>query len=107
MLCSKTQRKRFKDDSKTLKEHIYVKRKQINAYHEIEASLSENDLMLHADFAKSYKYDQQDAIQSAHFRNQCFSIFKACCYAESPNNNNVKNDNVIVLTESTTIMLHL
>ena len=63
--------------------------------------------MFHADFAKSYKNDQQDAIQSAHFRNQCFSIFKACSYAKSPNNNNVKNDNVIVLTESTTIMLHL
>ena len=41
----------FKDDIKTLKEHIYVKRKQVNTYHEIEASLSENDLILHVDFA--------------------------------------------------------
>ena len=34
----------FKDDIKTLKEHIYVKRKQVNAYHEIGVSISENNL---------------------------------------------------------------
>ena len=51
--------------------------------------------MLHVDFAENYKNDQQDAIQSAYFRNQCFSIFTACCYIKSPNNNDVGNDNVI------------
>ena len=55
----------FKDDIKTLKEHIYIKRRQVNGYHEIKASLSEKDLMLHVDFAVSYKNDQQDTIQSA------------------------------------------
>ena len=49
----------FKDDIKILKEHIYIKRRQVNAYHEIKASLSENE------------NDQQDAIQSAYFGNQC------------------------------------
>ena len=52
--------------------------------------------MLHVDFVESYKNDQQDAIQSAYFGNQCFRIFKACCDAKSPNNNDVRNDNVIV-----------
>ena len=47
----------FKNDIKTLKEHIYVKRKQVYAYHEIEVSLSKDDLMLHKDFAESYKND--------------------------------------------------
>ena len=89
-----------KDDIKTLKEHIYVKRKQVNTYHEIEASLSENDLMLHVDFAENYKNDQQDATQSAYFRNQCFRIVTACCYAKSPNNNDFRNDNVIVVIGS-------
>ena len=42
----------FKDDIKTLKEQISIKRRQLNAYHEIKASLSENDLMLHVDFAE-------------------------------------------------------
>ena len=44
----------FKDDIKTLKEHIYIERK-VNAYHEIKAFLSEKDLMLHEDFAEIYK----------------------------------------------------
>ena len=89
----------FKDDIKTLKEHIYVKRGQVNAQHEIKASLSEYDLILHVGFAKSFKNDQQDAIQSEYFENQSFSIFTTCCYAKSPNNN-VRNDNVIVVTGS-------
>ena len=33
----------FKDNIKTLKEHIYIRRRQVNAHHEIKASLSEND----------------------------------------------------------------
>ena len=41
--------------SKVLTEHIYIKRRQVSAYHEIKASLSlsENDVMLHVDFAES------------------------------------------------------
>ena len=39
--------------------------------------------MLHVDFAESYKNDQQDAVQSAYFGNQCFRIFTAYCYAKS------------------------
>ena len=81
----------FKDDIKTLKEHIYIKRRQIKAYYEIKTSLSENNIMLHVDFAESYKNDQQDVIQSEYFGNHCFRIFTACCYAESPNNNDIIN----------------
>ena len=47
--------KMLKDDIKTLKEHIYVR--QINAFHEIKASLSGNNLMLHVGFTESYKND--------------------------------------------------
>ena len=90
----------FKDEIKTLKEHIYIKRRQLKAYNEIKASLSENDLLLHVDFAKSYKNDQQDTIQSAYYGNQCFRIFTACFYAKSPNNNDVRNDIVVVITGS-------
>ena len=50
----------FKDVIKILKEHSYIERRQVNAYHEIKASLSENDLMLRVDFGKSF---QQDATQ--------------------------------------------
>ena len=54
----------FNDNIKILKKHIYIKRAQVNSYHEINVFLSENDLMFHVDFAESYKNDQQDAIQS-------------------------------------------
>ena len=56
--------------------------------------------MLYEDFAEIYKNHQQAAIQKAYFGNQCFRTFTACCYAKSPNNNDVRNDNVIVITES-------
>ena len=56
--------------------------------------------MRHEDFAEIYKNHQRDAIQKAYFRNQCFRIFTACCYAKNPNNNDVRNDNVIVVTEN-------
>ena len=72
----------FKDDINTLKENIYIKRRQANVYHEIKASFSENDLMLHVDFVESYKNDQQDAIQSAYFGNQYIKIFTACCHKQ-------------------------
>ena len=55
--------------------------------------------MLHGDFAESYKNDEQDAIQSAYFGNQCFRVFTAFCYAKSPNNNDVrkvKSDQLVV-----------
>ena len=61
-------------------EYIFIKRSQVNAYHEIKSSLFESDLILYADFAESCKNEQQDAIQSAYFRNQCFSTLTACCF---------------------------
>ena len=65
----------FKNYTKILKKHIYITRRKVNAYYEINTSLSENDQILHVHFAESYKNDQQDAIQSAYFRNQCCRIF--------------------------------
>ena len=34
------------------------------------------------------------------FGNLYFSIFTVCCFAKNPNNDDVRNDNVIVVTES-------
>ena len=65
-----------KDDIKTLKEYTYIKRRQVNAYYEIKASLSENDLMFLEDFVESYKNNQQDAIQSIYFGNQCLGYLQ-------------------------------
>ena len=45
----------FRDDIKELKKGIYINRRQVNAYHEIKASLSENDLMLHVDFTETLR----------------------------------------------------
>ena len=53
-------------------------------------------------FLESYKNNQQDAIQSAYFGNQCFSIgfsisFTACCYFNV--DRKIRNSNVILVTE--------
>ena len=39
-------------------------------------------------------------LQSAYFGNQCLSIFTACCYTQSPNNNDDRSNNIIVATKS-------
>ena len=69
----------------------------------MKVSLTDNDLMVQADFAESYKNDLQDAIQNTYFGNQGFSIFTACCYFKVTNNNVIDgkntNSNAIVVTE--------
>ena len=87
----------FKEEVAVLKEHIHIKRRQVNAYREMKESLTNDDLMVQVDFAESYKNDHQNAIQSAYFENQCFSIFTACCYSKV--SEKIKNDNVIIVTE--------
>ena len=87
----------LKEEAAILKEHIHIKRRQVNAYQEMKASLSPNDPMIQVNFAVSNKNEQQDAIQSAYFGNPCFSIFTACCYFDV--HRKIKNDNVIVITE--------
>ena len=59
----------------------------------MKVSLTDNDLMVQADFAESYKNDQQDAIQNTYFGNQCFSIFMACCYFKVTNSNVIDGKN--------------
>ena len=86
----------LKDELVVLKEHIHIKRRQVSAYQGMKASLGPNDLMVQVDFAASYKNDQQDAIQSAYFRNQCFSIFTACCYVNVEGV--IKNDGVVSMS---------
>ena len=60
----------FKDDIKTLKEYNFIERSQVNAYHEIKVSLSENNFVLHEDVAESYKNDQQ----ARFYTNSTFNI---------------------------------
>ena len=43
----------FRKDLKTLKEHIYIKRKQFDGHREMKTSLTEEDIILQIDFAKS------------------------------------------------------
>ena len=87
----------LKDELVDLKEHIHIKRRQVSPYRDMKTSLGPNDLMVQVDFAESYKNDQQDAIQSDYFGNQCFSIFTACCYVNVEGI--IKNQNVVIFTE--------
>ena len=87
----------FKEEVAVLKEHIHIKRRQVNAYREMKKSLTNDDLMVQVDFAESYKDEHQNAILSDYFGNQCFSTFTACCYSKV--SEKTKNDNVIIVTE--------
>ena len=57
---------------KVLKERTYVKRVQNAVYNKHRAEWSDGDMLVHVNFAESYRNDQQDEIQSAYFRNQSF-----------------------------------
>ena len=55
----------FKSQIKVLKEQMFVKRVQNDAYNRHKAELSDGDLLVHVDFAESYRNNQQTEIQSA------------------------------------------
>ena len=82
----------FKEEVAVLKEHIHIKRRQVNAHREMKDSFNDDDLMVQVDFTESCKNEQQDVILSAYFGNQCFSIFTACCYSKV--SGKIKNDNL-------------
>ena len=88
----------FKDQIKILKEHIFIKRVQNQAYNEHKASLTTNDLLVYVDFAEGYRNAQQDEIQSAYIGNQSFSLFTSCCYYKT-DTDNLGQKSVVVVTE--------
>ena len=88
----------FREHVDRLKQHIYTKRVQHREYKEQKCNLGKNSLLVHVDFAESYKNTQQNAIQSAYFGAECFSIFTAVGYSKDEDNALV-HDNVIVVSE--------
>ena len=91
---------RFKQSIVTLKSHIYTKRSQNQHYKEIKESLNFGQILVHVDYAESYKNSQQNEIQSAYFGNSTFSIFTACCYTKPYGDDKMKKDSVVVISES-------
>ena len=55
----------FKSQISVLKEYIFVKRVVKRMLITNKAELSDRDLLVHVDFAESYRNDQQDEIQRA------------------------------------------
>ena len=66
-----------------LKQHIFVKRVQVQSYNDMKDNLRSNDILVHVDYSESYENKQQREIQSAYFGHSSFSIFTACCYLKS------------------------
>jgi len=81
-----------------LKRHIYSKRAQNKYYNNIKDSLDHGQILVHVDFAESYKNSQQNEIQSAYFGNSTFSIFTAFCYTKY--DGELKKDSIVVISES-------
>ena len=89
----------FKSQIKVLKEHIFINRVQNDTYNKHKAELSGGDLLVHVNFAESYRNDQQNEIQSAYFGNQSFSLFTSCCYFKGVTSE-IRNKSVVVVTEN-------
>ena len=56
-------------------------------------------MLIHVDFAESYRNDQQNEIQGAYFGNQSFLLFTSCCYFKGVTSE-IRNESVVVLTEN-------
>ena len=82
-----------------MKEHIFVKRIQNEAYNDQKDGLAVGDLLVHVDFAKNYHDDQQNEIQSAYFDHQSFSLFTSCSYYKD-DGNNLQQKSLVIVTEN-------
>ena len=56
-------------------------------------------MLVHVDFAESYRNDQQNEIKSTYFGNQSFLPFKSCFYFKGVTRK-IKNKSVVVVTEN-------
>ena len=65
----------------------------------IKSESSNGDLLVHVDFAESYRNDQQNKIQSTYFGNQSFSLFISCCYFKAATSE-IRNKSAVVVTEN-------
>ena len=65
----------FKASVTILKKHIYSKRVQNQEYNRIKESLDHCEILVHVDYAQSYKNVHQNEIQSGYLGNSIFSIF--------------------------------
>ena len=92
---------RFKKSIVSLKSHIYSKRVQNRHCNLLKDTLDHGKILVHVDYAESYKNSQQNEIQSAYFGNTAFSIFTACCYTKSlDDDGGLKKDSIFVISES-------
>ena len=76
----------MKEKRIVLKEHIFVKRIQNEAYNDQKDGITVDSLLVHVDFAENYRNDQQNGIQSAYFGHQSFSFFTSCYYYKDDGN---------------------
>ena len=92
----------FKASVPVLKKHIYSKSVQNREYNRIKESLDHSEILVHVDYAKSYKNVQQNEIQNTYFGNSIFSIFTTCCYTKPliDNGDGLKKDLVVVISGS-------
>ena len=89
----------FKSQIKVLKEHTFVKRVQNDAYNKHKAELFDGDLLVHVDFAESYRNNQQNEVQSTYFGNQSFWLFTSCCYFKGVTSK-IRNESLVLVTEN-------
>ena len=78
---------------------MFVKRVQNDAYKKHKAELSDGDLLVHDDFAETYRNDQQNEIQSAYFENESFSLFPSCCFFKGATSE-IRNKSIVMVNKN-------
>lgn len=88
------------DTIKELKCHIYRKRRQVEYYNHLKASMTKHECLIHVDYSESYSNKQQGEIQSAYFGHSNFSIFTACGYFRTDEGSDLTKIPITIVSEA-------
>ena len=83
-----------------LKEHIFTKRQQQSKISYLKVNIKVNEVLIHLDYSKSYKRQDQNEIQSAYFGQASFSLFTACAYYRCGKTNEIKTMPTTITSEA-------
>ncbi|XP_014672322.1 PREDICTED: uncharacterized protein LOC106812853 [Priapulus caudatus] len=70
----------LKEQISDVKYHYFLKRNQHAAFRAQKESLKANEIIIHIDFSENYDNRQQNAVQSAYFGCQSYTLYTACVY---------------------------
>ena len=83
-----------------LKEHIFTKRQRQSKISYLNVNIKVNEVLIHLDYSKSYKSQDQNKILSVYFGQASFSLFTAFPYSPCSETNEIKTIPTTITSEA-------